>query len=60
MKILGPVNKVNETKSLIENGVGELYCGVLSRRWLNTYSHAGTINGSPSRFNNLRSYNELR
>jgi putative protease len=60
MRILSPVNKVHEVKSLIERGIGELYCGVLSKKWLSTYSHAGTINGSPSKFNNLRSYDELK
>ena len=60
MKILSPVNNVSETKTLIESGAGELYCGVLSKQWLKEYSHAGTINGAPSRFNNLRSYIELK
>ena len=60
MKILSPINKVNEIEKVIKAGANEIYTGVLSKDWLRTYSHAGTINGSPSRFSNLRSYTELR
>jgi len=60
MKILSPINKVDEIEKVIKAGASEIYTGVLSKNWLRTYSHAGTINGSPSRFNNLRNYDELR
>jgi len=52
MKILSPINKVDEIEKVIKAGAKEIYTGVLSKNWLRTYSHAGTINGAPSRFNN--------
>jgi len=46
MKILSPVDKVDEVKRIIKAGADELYCGVLTSDWHNKYI-AGAINRRP-------------
>jgi len=43
MKLLSPVDKIDEVEKLIEAGANELFCGLLTSDWHNKYI-AGAIN----------------
>ena len=60
MRILSPISKVDEVEKVIKVGADEIYCSVLSKKWLKTYPCADNFNSSSSRFSNLRDYNELK
>jgi putative protease len=57
LKITAPINKVTETKALIEAGADELYCGVYHDKW---YSIEGRPNAKPSSRSSLKSFAELQ
>ena len=58
MKILSPVDKVDEVKRIIKAGADELYCGVLTSDWHNKYI-AGSINRRPGGGDNFTTFDEL-
>jgi hypothetical protein len=47
IKILAPVDKVEEVSQVIEAGADELYCGLTSGEWLQKYTLAA-INRRPA------------
>jgi len=59
MKILSPVDKVDEVEELIKAGADELYCGVLSEEWWQKYTIAA-INRRIAKACNFKSFDELR
>lgn len=59
MKVLSPVDKVDEVEELIEAGADELYCGVLSQEWWQRYTIAA-INRRIAKVCNFKSFDELR
>ena len=59
MKILSPINKVDEVEKIIKAGADEIYCSVLSKKWGDKYSYMDSFNSSPPRCN-LKNYYELR
>lgn len=59
IKILAPVDKVEEVEKIIEAGADELYCGVLSKDWIQKYTLA-SLNRRPAPACNLKSFEELR
>jgi collagenase-like PrtC family protease len=59
MKILAPVDKVEEVSPIIEAGADELYCGLLSHEFLRKYTIAA-LNRRPSPACNFKSYEELK
>ncbi|MBS7647418.1 MAG: U32 family peptidase [Candidatus Bathyarchaeia archaeon] len=59
LKILAPVDKVEEVTQIIEAGADELYCGLLSREFLKKYTIAA-INRRPSPACNFKSFEELK
>jgi collagenase-like PrtC family protease len=59
MKILSPVDKVEEVEKLIEAGASEFYCGLLTHDWHNKYI-AGSINRRPGGGANLTTFDELK
>jgi len=44
LKILSPLNTIDETEQLILAGADEFYCGVLPDDWRNRYSVAASLN----------------
>ena len=58
MKILSPVDKVNEVEALISAGAEELYCGLLLSDWHNDYI-AGAISRRPGSGANFTRYEDL-
>ncbi|MDW8023753.1 MAG: peptidase U32 family protein [Nitrososphaerota archaeon] len=59
IRILAPVDKVEEVKQLIEAGADELYCGLISRDWIRKYTIAA-LNRRPSPVCNFKSFGELK
>lgn len=59
MRILSPVDKVEETRDLIKAGADELYCGVMPVEWLEKYPFAA-INRRPALGCNFKSFDDLR
>lgn len=59
MKILAPINNVDEVRPIIEAGADELYCGVLPSRWYEKYAHVASVNRSERRRSSLGSFAEL-
>lgn len=59
IKILAPVDKVEEVSQLIESGADELYCGLISSDWLQKYTIAA-INRRPSLACNFKFFEELK
>lgn len=58
MKLLSPVDKVEEVEPLIEAGSDELYCGVLTEDWHSQYI-AGSINRRPGGGANFTTFGQL-
>lgn len=58
MKILAPIDKIEEVDKLIDLGADEIYCGVLTQEWHNKYI-AGSINRRPGGGANFTSFSEL-
>jgi putative protease len=58
IRVLAPVDKVEEVEEVIRSGADELYCGVLSRDWLLKYTIAA-LNRRPHPACNLKSFKEL-
>jgi collagenase-like PrtC family protease len=58
MKILSPVDKVEEVELLIQAGADELYCGLLTEEWHNLYI-AGSINRRPGGGANFTTLSKL-
>jgi putative protease len=58
MKILSPVDKIEEVNKLIDMGADELYCGVLTQEWHDKYI-AGSINRRPGGGANFTTFKEL-
>lgn len=59
IKILAPVDKVEEVEQLIEAGADELYCGLISRDWIRRYTLAA-LNRRPSPAANFKSFEDLK
>lgn len=59
MKILAPIDKVDEVEEVIKAGADELYCGLLWEVWLSRYTIAA-INRRPARVCNLKSFPALK
>ena len=59
MKLLSPVDKVEEVEKIIEAGADELYCGLLTEEWHNKYI-AGAINRRPGGGANFTTFDELQ
>jgi collagenase-like PrtC family protease len=59
IKILAPVDRVEEVEKVIEAGADELYCGVLSRDWIQKYTLA-SLNRRPAPACNFKSFEDLR
>jgi len=58
VKLLSPVDKVEEVEPLIKAGVDELYCGLLTEDWHNQYI-AGSINRRPGGGANFTTFDQL-
>jgi putative protease len=58
MKILTPVDKIEEVDKLIDMGADEIYCGVLTPEWHDKFI-AGSINRRPGGGANFTSFSEL-
>jgi len=59
IKILSPVDKIEEVRKVIEAGADELYCGLLTPDWHNKYI-AGSINRRPGGRANFTTIDELK
>jgi putative protease len=59
MKLLSPVDKVDEVEKLIQSGADELYCGLLTSDWHYKYI-AGSINRRPGGGANFTTFDELQ
>lgn len=60
MKILAPVCSIKEVEALAACGVDEVYCGVLSRRWVSKFSHLASINRVDRLNGSLQDYGQLQ
>ncbi len=58
MKILSPLDKVDEVGALAEAGADELFCGLLTEDWHNCYI-AGAINRRPGGGANFTRWEDL-
>ena len=59
MKLLSPVDKIDEVERLIQAGADELYCGLLTSDWHYKYI-AGAINRRPGGGANFTTFDELQ
>lgn len=59
VKVLSPVDRVEEVEALIKAGTDELYCGVFSEEWDKKYP-AVPINRRVAKVCNFRSFGELK
>lgn len=59
MKILAPLNSVDETEMLLANGAEELYCGLVPKEWVNRYTGALWLNRRSPAGGNLRAFRDL-
>ena len=59
MKLLSPVDKIEEVEKLIKTGANELYCGLLTSDWHDKYI-AGAINRRPGGGANFTTFDELQ
>jgi len=59
MKLLSPVDKIEEVEQLIQTGANELFCGLLTSDWHNKYI-AGAINRRPGGGANFTTSDELK
>jgi collagenase-like PrtC family protease len=59
MKLLSPVDKIDEVEKVIQAGANELFCGLLTSDWHNKYI-AGAINRRPGGGANFTTFDELR
>ena len=59
MKILSPIDNVDEVEQLIQAGADELYCGVWSQEWWQRYTFAA-INRRIARACNFKSFDEFK
>jgi collagenase-like PrtC family protease len=59
MKLLSPVDKIEEVEKLIQAGADEFYCGLLTSDWHNKYI-AGAINRRPGGGANFTTFDELQ
>lgn len=60
MKILVPISSCDETEKLIAAGAGQLYCGVLTSSWKDTYTNIASPNKREYQRANLASFKELK
>jgi len=59
IKLLSPVDKVEEVEELVRAGADEFYCGLLTPEWHSKYI-AGAINRRPGGNANFTSFEELQ
>ncbi len=59
MKILAPLNGVEETEMLLANGAEELYCGMVPDEWVERYTGAVWLNRRSPVGGNLRTFADL-
>lgn len=60
MKILAPINKVNEIEKIIQAGARELYCGMIEEDWLKKHANCERLNKEPSVLTSLQNFEELK
>jgi len=60
MRIIAPVNTVEEVGPILDAGADEIYCGVLPPIWSDRYSHVAAVNRSERVRSSLKDYTELR
>lgn len=60
MKIKIPISSLSELKKLKDINIDEIYCGVLTEKWLRAYSSMASINRVERASGSLKSYNELK
>ncbi len=58
MKLLSPVDRIEEVEKIIEAGADELYCGLLTEEWHNKYI-AGAISRRPGGGANFTTFEGL-
>ena len=59
MNVTCPIASLSELKPLIKAGVDEVYCGVFTDRWLDTFSNTASPNRLHHVSGNLRDFQEL-
>ena len=59
MRLLSPVDKIDEVEQLIQAGADELFCGLLTPEWHNRYV-AGSISRRPGGGANFTTFDELQ
>ncbi|MFC2002999.1 U32 family peptidase [Chloroflexota bacterium] len=59
MKLLSPVDKIEEVEEIIEAGASELFCGLLTLEWHNKYI-AGSISRRPGSDANFTTFDQLQ
>lgn len=59
MKILSPLSKPEEVKSLIEAGADEFYAGLVTKDWEKRFSYIASANLRHDRVANFHSFEEL-
>ncbi len=59
MKILSPLDAIEEVEVLVNSGASEFYCGLLEEQWYNRYPVI-SINRRPAGKGHFRSFGELK
>lgn len=59
IKIVSPITSIREVDPLIDAGVSEFYCGVMTERENKSLTNIYCLNRRPSLFSNLTSFKEL-
>lgn len=59
MKILTPINSLQEVEMLAENGAEEFYCGLVPEEWLHHYGGALWLNRRSPKGGNVQTFAEL-
>ncbi len=60
MKIVAPINNLDEAKAVIKEGVDEVYCGLLSEEHKNNYTWASCLNRRPFLSANFSNAKQLK
>ncbi|MEM1562441.1 MAG: U32 family peptidase [Candidatus Bathyarchaeia archaeon] len=59
IRILAPVDRVDEVDKLIDAGADEIYCGLVPSEWLHKYTAIVALTRRPAPSANLKSFKEL-
>ncbi len=60
MKIVAPLNRLNEIEGLISAGADELYCGLIDQTQWQEYASSACLNRRENIFSNLNNLTELK